>query len=312
MKDFCWFQGVVEDRGDPLKLGRVRGRCLGYHTEDKMDLPTQDLPWAHPIQPVTSAAMSGIGTAPIGPVEGTWVFGFFRDGDLAQLPVILGTIGGESFLPNTDPNIGFKDPNKNYPLKEGPNAAGLTAPGSDTNSLARGESGLPIQNRQENLDQFAKHFESMFTFAPVAEPSPRYDAQYPFNHVKFTESGHVEEFDDTPGAERIHRYHRSGTFEEIGPDGERVLKVVNKNYSVTLGDNDVHVKGNANIQVDGESSIILSGATRISALSDLSLNVLGDFDLNALGKINITGLETSIRGFPIKLNSDIDPEDIPT
>ena len=32
---FIWFAGVVEDRNDPLKLGRCRVRCLGYHTEDK-------------------------------------------------------------------------------------------------------------------------------------------------------------------------------------------------------------------------------------------------------------------------------------
>lgn len=31
----------------------------------------------HPVQPMTSAAMSGIGTTPLGPVEGTWVVGFF-------------------------------------------------------------------------------------------------------------------------------------------------------------------------------------------------------------------------------------------
>ena len=32
---FIWFVGVVEDRADPQKLGRVRVRCLGYHTENK-------------------------------------------------------------------------------------------------------------------------------------------------------------------------------------------------------------------------------------------------------------------------------------
>ena len=31
---FTWFVGVVEDRNDPQKLGRLRVRCLGYHTED--------------------------------------------------------------------------------------------------------------------------------------------------------------------------------------------------------------------------------------------------------------------------------------
>ena len=45
---FIWFAGVVEDRQDPLKLGRVRVRCLGYHTDDRNVLPTEDLPWAFP------------------------------------------------------------------------------------------------------------------------------------------------------------------------------------------------------------------------------------------------------------------------
>ena len=31
---FIWFVGVVEDRNDPDQLGRVRVRCLGFHTED--------------------------------------------------------------------------------------------------------------------------------------------------------------------------------------------------------------------------------------------------------------------------------------
>ena len=44
---FIWFIGVVEDRNDPSKLGRVKVRCLGFHSEDKNDIPTADLPWAH-------------------------------------------------------------------------------------------------------------------------------------------------------------------------------------------------------------------------------------------------------------------------
>ena len=39
---FIWFIGVVEDRNDPSKLGRVKVRCLGFHTEDKNDIPTAD------------------------------------------------------------------------------------------------------------------------------------------------------------------------------------------------------------------------------------------------------------------------------
>ena len=50
---FIWFQGVVEDRFDPLKLGRVRVRILGLHTDNKKLIPTEDLPWAFPISPIT-------------------------------------------------------------------------------------------------------------------------------------------------------------------------------------------------------------------------------------------------------------------
>ena len=95
--NFIWWQGVVEDRNDPLKLGRCRVRIVGYHTDNKQDgrgIPTKQLPWASASQPITSAAMNGIGTSPTGPVEGTWVFGFFRDGENAQEPVMMGTVGG--------------------------------------------------------------------------------------------------------------------------------------------------------------------------------------------------------------------------
>ena len=58
---FSWFVGVVEDRNDPKYLGRVRVRCLGLHTDDNIKLPTADLPWAHPMNPITSATVSGVG-----------------------------------------------------------------------------------------------------------------------------------------------------------------------------------------------------------------------------------------------------------
>jgi hypothetical protein len=89
---FNWWIGVVEDRMDPEKMGRCRVRIYGYHTDNKVILPTKDLPWATPIQPITSAAISGIGSSPLGPVEGTWVIGFFLDGEDMQQPAIFGTI----------------------------------------------------------------------------------------------------------------------------------------------------------------------------------------------------------------------------
>ena len=114
---FQWFVGVVEDRQDPQKLGRVRVRCLGYHTEDLVKLPTGDLPWAHVMNPITSATVSGIGQSPLGCVEGTWVVGFFTDGEAGQQPMIMGTLPGvPKDLPTKDATKGFQDvTNANYP-----------------------------------------------------------------------------------------------------------------------------------------------------------------------------------------------------
>ena len=91
---FVWAIGVVEDRFDPEKLGRVRVRWLGYHTEEKEKILTKDLPWAQVMQSVGNNAMAGVGDAPVSLVEGTWVVGFFRDPDSLQDPVVIGTMPG--------------------------------------------------------------------------------------------------------------------------------------------------------------------------------------------------------------------------
>ena len=106
---YIWWNGVVEDRKDPLMIGRCRVRILGWHTPNQAELPTEDLPWAQVLMPITSASQTGVGHAPVGPVEGTWVMGFYRDGELAQEPVMVGTLPGvpENYAQQ---NIGFNDP----------------------------------------------------------------------------------------------------------------------------------------------------------------------------------------------------------
>ena len=37
---FYWWFGVVEDREDPLRMGRCRVRIMGYHIDNKEILPT--------------------------------------------------------------------------------------------------------------------------------------------------------------------------------------------------------------------------------------------------------------------------------
>ena len=87
--DLVWWVGVVESRlYDPLQLGRVQVRIIGYHSEDLSDIDTYDLPWAMVEQPSTLAAK-----APNLP-RGTFVRGYFLDGHSAQIPVVAAVLPG--------------------------------------------------------------------------------------------------------------------------------------------------------------------------------------------------------------------------
>ena len=102
---FDWFIGVVEDTNDPKKLNRVKVRCFGYHTDDKAEVSTEDLPFATVMMPTTSPSVEGIGQNHQ-LLSGSWVVGFFRDGPSGQDPIILGSI--MSFTETArDTSLGF-------------------------------------------------------------------------------------------------------------------------------------------------------------------------------------------------------------
>lgn len=88
----------------------------------------------------------------------------------------------------------------------------------------------------------------------IGEPDPSYAAEYPHNKVTQTTSGHVIEIDDTPDAERIHIFHKSGTFVEMRPNGDVVTQQKNGWRSVT-GNDKLYVSSNLDIQVAGNLNI---------------------------------------------------------
>ena len=275
--NFVWFIGVVESRADPDALGRCKVRCVGYHTEDKQQLPTDDLPWATPMQPITSAANSEVGTAPVGPVEGTWVVGFFQDGENAQQPIFMGTIGGIPLSP-ASPDVGFNDPSGTYPTRTG---------FPDTPRLAYGnKEGTSVEFKESNIDEMlpASH---LFGEPTLPEPAPPYNASYPYNHITQTESGHLLEMDDTPGAERINILHRSGSFDEYHPDGSRVQKILGDGYEIVANNKQVHVRGTCYITVDGDSEIYTKGDCLFRTDGNQQFKVQGDCQFNVGGKFAV-------------------------
>lgn len=83
--------GVVVNVNDPQKSGRVQVRVKGRH-DDTANIPDSALPWALVEQPVTSASIGGIGTAPVGLVKGSVVTGWWGDDD-HQIPVVSAALG---------------------------------------------------------------------------------------------------------------------------------------------------------------------------------------------------------------------------
>ena len=310
--NLVWFFGVVEDRNDPIKLGRVRVRCLGWHTDDKKLLPIASLPWAQCIQPVTSAATSGIGRSPTGLVEGSWVFGFFMDGKEAQKPMIMGSLAG---LPTEEPDT-TKGFNGIYPTILGEPDIPRPARGEAEGNLIVNDGILPtklvnrpVRDRQYETKILGKTNDVYEAVAPSVkaiddkegtdysepdgsptwnEPNPRYGGEtagenpasristYPLNHVHVSESGHLFEVDDSPGAERIHQYHRTGTFVEVQPNGTRSTKVVGKDYEVFISDKKVKIEGKMTVSIDGDAKLLVKGNHYTEVGGDQYVMVYGD------------------------------------
>jgi len=408
---FVWWQGVVEDRHDPLYLGRCKVRVLGWHSENKNDQPTIGLPWAYPVAPITSASQTGVGSSPLGPVEGTWVIGFYRDGEDGQEPMFFGTIGGIPELDakgiNNDGTAiggqGFLDPrleggDVGHPLfpdeggkrnlfynpqtdlvprepatiihnsnpdpsedvqtvkvsaettlekkSEVRSMIGTTGPDSTvppftvkvveqsirstypdtglantdisttrnldylkeptTNRLARG-----VRGNTDTSDPRVSGivFEKMENRKagqmeiPTAdgkswsEPPIPWQAIYPYNHVHQTESGHIIEMDDTPNFERLHWYHRTGTFTEIHPVGIKVDKIVNNYYNIILGAKYTHIEASDYTTVDGSQENYILGNRTDKIDGDYNVAIKrGRFNVNnTLGAINLIAGKMTLR-----------------
>jgi len=138
----------------------------------------------------------------------------------------------------------FSDPAGQYPRRTNHNQSSI-------NKAARGGGGkqLSVGGSVKNID---------------LEVEPAASTQYGMADIRETASGHVIEFNDTPGGERIMLRHKTGAGIEVRPDGT-VLVVSTKNkVEVCHGSNEVIVEGEAHLTYKG----------------NLTLDVTGDFNVN--------------------------------
>lgn len=123
--------------------------------------------------------------------------------------------------------------------------------------------------------------------AQINEPPSPYAAKYPYNKVQQTESGHFQEWDNTPGAERVRFQHKVGTFIEWHPDGTEVHRIVGKGYRVVYQDDNVIIKGACNVMIEGNAEVTVKGDAITSIQGDQKTVVEGDYDLLVKGDCTI-------------------------
>lgn len=533
--EYRWWNGVVEDRDDPMKIGRVKVRVYGYHPSDKSSVPTEMLPWAVVVQPTDTAGVDGIGVSPVGMKVGTTVTGYFADGDTAQIPIVTGVLLGVSANGTPDTNnltrgadisqtvIGKRNASvitsransivsgisavagvqaqivgamntvrdqtnrltkglqqfQNLKLPDIAGLSGVQLPDftsdlrgiqnqvgqlkglnntlntatsgikaaasdmvdsvvSEVNSLTEADivqtnaqidsirgrfsnlrsqsdnikvdllgtgaavesvkdtvTGLPqkaldglqnsvggataaansmmgtadgivsgVSDMKAKLDQITNlrikmpelnlpdpsamlgqmnaltnslgalnkvtgvlnglnqitgmigSLRGLTMMLPSAggingilaglratgvlsnlwiEPLSPAAPEYPLNRILETEGGLLEEFDSTPGSERYHRYHPTGTFIETQPDGTQSEKIVKDRYTVILGDDCLHVAGNVKVNIIGNSDITVNGNATTQVNGNRTDIVTGDYTLAAMGNVTVaSGLQTVI------------------
>lgn len=217
-----WFLGRVVNITDPLELGRIQVRIYGIHSDNLLEVPDEDLPWAQTVTPITEGGTNYLGN-PLGVQIGAQVFGIFVDGKDSQMPLIFGS------LPKYEEN---------------------ELDSLSVNPLARGTQTYPYTPDTE-----------------IGEPDDPYAAVYPSNLVYETSSGHVKEYDNTADAERIRELHKSGTFYQIGPDGDYVTHVVKDRYSVIAGNDALHVKGGNGLTIIIDNDCTIQSKTEVKVIA---------------------------------------------
>lgn len=190
---------------------------------------------------------------------------------------------------------GFTDPNANYPTKDYKDAV-------DTNKLATGDvAGTIIQEKNSKLMKGAK-----LPFGDAwDQPESPYRAQYPYNKVTQTESGHIIEVDDTPGSERLHIFHKSGTFVEIDANGSIVKRTVGSSYEIIDRNGKIAISGRADISVNGacnifvgqDANIEVEGDVNLTCHNDITAQAGGTFNLSAKEEFNITSGNVNIEAY---------------
>lgn len=176
---------------------------------------------------------------------------------------------------------------------------------------ARGTLVAPVNNAESFLNNIPDNWDDIDWSAEIpdddslvmfTEPASSYKGEYPYVHVYQSESGHVQEFDDTPGNERYRIMHPTGTYTETAADGRKTDKVVGDQYNIVdgtryesasnlkrsiAGDDTLYTVGNSKRTIGADSTLTIHGSRTEVIQGDWSINVQGSAKINVQGTADI-------------------------
>lgn len=212
----------------------------------------------------------------LGRVKVREILGHFNRVDTAEL------FNATLLMPVTSPSVAGIGTSPTW-LQKGSHVLGVKFGSSHvyvigTYNLDSPNTGHAVSKQARGEGPIKKEYIEEFDEKPT-----KYATKYPHNKTITTKSGHLIELDDTPKAERIHVYHKSGSYIEIFPDGSIVTKSMKDSVSITMNDHSISVvKGNLQI-VANEGKI--------------QINADGDIDLaSKKGVVNIRGVKIGLNG----------------
>lgn len=264
--------GVIEDINDPSEMNRIRVRVYGKHNQNRSELPTNELSWSNVVLPFRSSSLNV--------EQGQWVAGVFLD-NAEQEFLVLGMISSRQSPIDGDQTVGFCDPEKAFPRNHS-----LDTPKVSTSDYRSTESYQSKKATEFDNIPIATTVNGTISTWSSPDVSNTNKPSYPYNFSLETNSGHVIEYDDTPGYERISEYHKSGTYREIQANGDSVNVVRGKNYRIIFSDEDVYIQGSCNLTIDGNLNTLVKGDYVLEVEGDVTENIKGNKTVHTNGDIH--------------------------
>ena len=174
---------------------------------------------------------------------------------------------------NKNPTGGFQDPSGSFPRIQ-------TRDNSSDVNLGSTEKRITNKNNRVGRKTLT---DSAYSAKTILPSSGSVKPEYPYNNVTQTPGGHVVEYDDTPGFERVHIRHKNGSSITMYANGDTELNSEGSSYSITAKDHNVVVRGICNIIVESDANIRVKGNTNIETNGDLNQTVHGDYNLEVNG-----------------------------